>query len=202
MVNKKQENEYQDDLEITNEETELVEPDLEDIEEKEKVIISSLREKLKNCEASKRDLLEETQRIKADFLNARKRLDEEKDRDRERMTIGYIESLLPLCDSFQMAMANKEVWEKAEEKWRKGIEGIYAQLQNILSSFSVKTINPTGEHFDPKLHDALSTIAVDNEKDHDRIISVVQLGYELVKGDGTTEQIRPARVVIGLYEKD
>ena len=71
MVNKKHENKDQDDLEITNDITEMIEPDLEEVEMREKDVISSLREKFKTCDAQKRELLEETQRIKADFLNAR-----------------------------------------------------------------------------------------------------------------------------------
>ncbi len=202
MVNKKHENKDQDDLEITNDITEMIEPDLEEIEMKEKDVISSLREKFKTCDAQKRELLEETQRIKADFLNARKRLEEEKYRDRERMVIKHVEKLLPLCDSFQMAMSDKKTWEKADDNWRKGIEGIYSQLQNLLTSYSVNAVNPVGEHFDPRRHEALANIPVTEKKDIDKVIQVIQAGYELKKDDGSIELIRPARVAIGISNEN
>ncbi len=202
MVNKKHENKNQEDLEITNEDTEITEPDLEEVEAREVDIIKSLREKFKVCDQEKREILEETQRTKADFLNARKRLEEERFKDRERAVISHVERLLPLCDSFQMAMADKEGWSKADANWRKGVEGIYSQLQSILNSYSVKVVNPVGEDFDPYKHEALSTLPVTDEKQHDKIMVVIQSGYEIQKNDGTTEMIRPARVAIGVYEKN
>ena len=148
-----------------------------------------------------REILEESQRTKADFLNAKRRLEEERKRDRERGTISHIEDLIPLCDSFQVAMSNKEVWEKADENWRKGIEGIYSQLQNILSSNQVSVINPIHTTFNPHQHEALSTIPVTDEKEDHMVMAVIQMGYELKKTDNTTEIIRPARVIIGTFEK-
>jgi molecular chaperone GrpE len=204
MVNKKNENtEDQDDIDITNnEDVEMIELDLEDLEIKEENVIKSLREKLKACEASKRTILEETQLAKADFLNARRRLEDERLRDRERAVISHVERILPLCDSFQVAMSNKEVWDSMDEKWRKGIEGIYTQLQNILTSYNVKEESPVGESFDPHLHEALSTTPVEEKDKHDTVMSVMQSGYKMTRNDDTTELIRPARVIIGAYEEN
>ena len=205
MVNKRQEkeeNNSQDDVEITNDTTEIIEPDLEEVEEREKDIISSLKAKLKVCDQEKREILEETQRVKADFLNARRRLEEERLKDRERAVTNHVERLLPMCDSFQMAMADKEGWDKADANWRKGVEGIYSQLQSILNSYNVRIINPIGQTFDPYKHEALSNITVNDEKQHDKIISVIQMGYEIQRADGMIEIVRPARVAIGVYEKN
>ncbi|OGG66712.1 nucleotide exchange factor GrpE [Candidatus Kaiserbacteria bacterium RIFCSPLOWO2_02_FULL_45_11b] len=201
MVNKKHKETTQDDVELTSEDTEIHEPELEELEEKQNGFNNTLRDKLKVCEAEKREILEESQRTKADFLNAKRRLEEERKRDRERGTISHIEDLIPLCDSFQVAMSNKEVWEKADENWRKGIEGIYSQLQNILSSNQVSVINPIHTTFNPHQHEALSTIPVTDEKEDHMVMAVIQMGYELKKTDNTTEIIRPARVIIGTFEK-
>jgi len=199
MVNKKHNDDAQDDVEITSEDTEIHEPELEETEGNQSSFNNTLRDKLKACEAEKRDILEESQRAKADFLNAKRRLEEERKRDRERGTIAHIEDLIPLCDSFQVAMSNKEVWEKADENWRKGIEGIYSQLLNILSSNQVTALNPLNTAFNPHQHEALSTTPVTDKKAHDTVIAVIQMGYELKKADGRTELIRPARVVIGEF---
>jgi len=202
MVKKSNNDNPQDDVEITNEEMEINEPELEELEEKQGTFNNTLRDKLKACEAEKRDLIEEMSRTKADFLNARRRLEEERKRDREKITIEHIESLIPLCDSFSLAMNNKEVWEKADENWRRGIEGINGQLNNILAQHQVTTIRPLGEIFDPRQHEALSTAPTEDKDQHDRIIAVVQNGYVLKRSDGTSELIRPARVVIGVHEQN
>lgn len=173
MVNKNDKQTAQDDVEITSIETENNEPELEEIEEGVNGFNNTLRDKFKVCETEKRELLEELQRAKADFLNAKKRLEEEKLRDRERSLIKYVESLIPLCDSFQLAMSDRSVWEKADESWRKGIEGINAQLQGIISSSNVTMIKPKGKHFDPHQHEALSTQKVEGTEAHDTVLEVV-----------------------------
>lgn len=203
MVNKKHDNNESEDVTITtddNQDSPLT-PDQTDAEETQDQIISKLRKQLKDVDTDKRKLLEDLQRTKADFLNARKRLEEERLRDRRRATIQHIEELLPLCDSFEMALSNKEVWEKADLTWRRGIEGIHAQLQSLLNKYQVTTLKPLGEKFDPTRHEALSTVEVEEETKHDTVIAVIQSGYEIKDRDGTTELIRPARVAIGEFTK-
>lgn len=170
--------------------------DLEDIETLEDNKLASLKKKLKQAEEDKRKALEELASVKADFLNARKRLEEDSVRNIERKSLQHLENLLPLADSFVMAMSNKEVWEKADENWRKGIEGIYAQLLQILRENGVESFDPTGEDFDPNLHEAMSTQEVKNDQ-VDKVLSVMQLGYQIIKGD-EKRPLRPARVTIGI----
>ena len=174
--------------------------DLEDAEMQAGDKIKKLRDKLKKCEADKLTNLEELQRAKADFLNARKRMEEDRIKDKKRTSVHFIEELLPLCDSFHMAMNNKDVWNKVDEVWRKGVESIFTQLQGVLQSHKVKTINPVGEEFDPNLHDAMGNVPVDKETEHHKIITVIQPGYTMEES-GTVEVIRPARVMVGEFNK-
>jgi molecular chaperone GrpE len=195
MAQKEHENkeEFED---ITDEMTDMDEPDLEEIENAEENKLKKLRDKLKLADEDKRSAMEELASVKADYLNARKRLEEDAVRTIERKGNQHLEDLLPLADSFAMAMSNKEVWEKADENWRKGIEGIYAQLLQILRDGGVESVDPTGEQFDPNLHEAISTQEVADDQ-VDKILSVMQLGYQIVKGD-QKRALRPARVIIGV----
>lgn len=200
MVIYNHDNNDQEDIEITTDDNGLHDPELEDVELTDKNIISRLKAKLKASEAEKRDILEATQRSKADFLNARKRLEEERKRDKERLVVTHVEELIPLCDSFEVAMTNTAVWQKVDETWRKGVEGIYAQLRNIIQSYHVEALDPVGVAFSPHEHDAIGTVPVTDAAKHDTIITVAQKGYQIRRADNTTEIIRPARVVIGLFE--
>lgn len=199
MVNKNNNDDIQDDIEITTELPEIKEIDIEKIEELEAESVSALKKKLKANEDEKRSLQDELQRAKADFLNARKRLEDERKREYGRTITGFIEELLPVCDSFHMAMADKETWGKADANWRKGVEGIYAQLQNLLNTYRVKIIDPLGADFDPQLHEAVTSVTVDDEKQHEKVKEVIQPGYQITHHDGTTDLIRPARVAIGNF---
>ena len=202
MVNNDNQNNEEVIEEITDEDTVTAaeEPELEEIEDAEENKLKKLRDKLKLAEEDKRAALEELASVKADFLNARKRLEEDSKRMVERKTIRHMESLLPLADSFHMAMANTEVWEKADENWRKGVEGINSQLLQILKDNGVTPVDPTGEQFDPAKHEAIGTTPVEADQ-IDTVVMVMQQGYEMSMAD-KTELIRPARVTTGVAEDD
>jgi len=203
MVNKNNDDANQDELEITDDTDNqpMEEPELVETEEKIDDVIKKLRSKVKEAEARQRQSQEELQRNRADFLNAKRRLEEDRLRDKERSVEQMIERLLPLCDSFHLAMHDQESWGKADPVWRKGIEGIYAQLGSILSQYSVSEINPLKEAFDPIKHEALSTEMTTNEDEHNKIVAVMQLGYERTV-DGKTNVVRPARVVVAEYNNN
>jgi len=151
--------------------------------------ISTLQQKIKRLENEKKGALEELALVKADFLNARKRLEEDKVRGIERQQIKDIEALLPLCDSFCMAMSDTDTWNNVDETWRKGVEGIYSQLQQILARHSVTSFDPTGEAFDPNLHEAMGTTTSDHATD--TVVETLQLGFK--KGETV---VRPAKVIL------
>ena len=160
--------------------------------------MKQLRQKLQKCDEEKRQVMENAAREKADFLNARRRLESERRLDKVRYTKKHIEALLPLADSFEIARSNKEAWEKADESWRKGIEGINTQLLRLIESYGVTVIDPIGQDFDPYRHEAIGmTPVTDKALDH-KVINVLQRGYE-IKVDDTMEVIRPARVTTGVY---
>jgi molecular chaperone GrpE len=194
--NKEKQEEFDDVVSVDDEA--IDEAELEDIEEHSAQNIKKTKLQLKNCEAEKMEHLENLQRAKAEFLNAKRRLEDERKSDKERAIVNQIEKLLPLCDSFQMAMSNKEAWEAIDPTWRKGIDSIYNQLQSILSSYGVSEVTPVGEVFNPAIHDAMINVSVTSKEDHHKIISVIQNGF--VRKVGDTEQlIRPARVTVGEY---
>lgn len=182
-------NDTQDDIEITPEGDQNNDLELEEQEANEQTKIKSLRAKLKACEEEKKQQLDDLQRTKADFLNSKKRLQDEVVRAKERAVEDQIEKLLPMCDSFAMAMGNEAVWQSVDENWRKGIEAIHTQLQSILKGYDVTVIDPKGEHFDPMRHEALGS--EENEAESETVLTVIQQGYER---NGTV--IRPAKVII------
>lgn len=187
MVNRKDNDEFKDDLDFTgDDDSETPDPELEDEEERSTDKIKKLRSELKASQDEKMKALEELQRNRADFLNARKRAEEQLVRDRERLVLRHIEELLPVIDSFDMAM-NDPKWSLAEEIWRKGVEGIYSQLMTILKINDVVVISPLGKTFNPHEHEAL----IDSGS-NDIVAGVMQKGYK--RGDVV---IRPAKVAVG-----
>jgi len=191
------EKEIDNELELLDEDESFTE-ELEDIEENSAQKIKKLKQQLKECEKEKMEHLENLHRSKAEFLNGKRRLEEERIQEKERAVAVQIDKLLPLCDSFTMAISDKKGWATTDETWRKGFENIYNQLQSILVSYNVSAVNPEGEEFNPTIHDAMTTVPVHDANMHNKIISVVQSGYTRKVGDKEI-LIRPARVTIGEY---
>lgn len=184
----------EDDTEDSEENMEMESEYIED--EQQSAKNKKLNKQIKDLSAEKKDLYEQLQRCKADALNTKKRLEEEKQNSIERSKADFVESLLPVCDSFQMAMDDKEVWETVDEKWRKGIEGILMQLDTVLKEYNVEKIKPEGDKFDPKQHEAVSEEEVTDDKQHEKIVKVIQAGYVMRSNDKEI-LIRPPRVVVG-----
>lgn len=177
---------------VTDIDLEPEDAELEDEESLAKDKLKSLRDKLKHSEEERKKCLDDLQRTRADFLNSRKRLDEQLARDKERATDKLIMELLTLADSFDMAMLDRELWEKMDARLKTGIEAIQAKLSSILASNNITTISPEGAMFDPNEHEAVSNSPVTDDSDVDKIVAVLQRGYKR-----NNDIIRPARVVVG-----
>lgn len=192
---------HEDEMTVTNDDHHDEHEDIELVDEEatggDK--LKQLRQKIARLTEEKRQTQEDAARERADYMNARKRLEGERDQDKVRHTKKHLEKLLPLCDSFEMARANKEAWEKADENWRKGIEGIHTQLQKLVESYGVSVIDPEGQDFDPHKHEAIGTVTVTDKSNDQKVITVLQKGYAM-DVDGTMEVIRPARVTTGEYQ--
>lgn len=185
-------NNHQDDN-LDLDEVEFSSTDEEGIEEVSQAKMKKLREELKKATADKVEYLAGWQRAKADYINLQNTEDKNRSEIIKYAKEGLLVDLLPLVDSFDMAFANKTVWEQAPENWRKGIEYIYSQLTNILKDNGLEPlVPPPGSDFDPQRHESIGLIET-NKKDEDgKILEVVKKGY-ILQG----KLIRPAQVKTG-----
>lgn len=141
--------------------------------------IKRLKEKLRECSRERKEYLDGWQRVKADYVNFKKREAEEKTEFLKFAREGLITDLLPVLESFHMAFANKEAWEKIDLSWRKGVEHIHSQLSQALASYGLTEVNPLGEIFSPNEHTAIGTTETKDQSKYHKIALVVQLGYRL-----------------------
>lgn len=158
--------------------------------------IKKLKEKLKIALEEKQKYLDGWQRDKAEFINSRKRDQEDKANFMRFAEENIISELIPVLDSFDMAMGNKEAWEKADKNWRIGVEYIYSQLTSILDSHGLIKINPLGKAFDPKEHHSIVSVKTDKKEDDHKVVEVVSAGYIL-----NGKVIKAAQVKVGEYNK-
>lgn len=173
---------------VAEAEVNTISDDMDDAAPEQKV--KHWRDKFKQCDTEKRQAMEDLQRTRADFLNSKRMLDEQAERAKARVVEKYVEELLPLVDSFDLAVQDP-LWNTVDEKWRKGIDGIRSQLQNILGNAQVKSIEQAGVAFDPAIHEAVMEQPATDGVVPQTVIAVLQKGY--TRGDMV---IRPAKVIV------
>ncbi|KKR13712.1 MAG: Protein GrpE [Candidatus Woesebacteria bacterium GW2011_GWA1_39_21b] len=156
--------------------------------------LKKLRAELKSIQTERAEYLAGWQRAKADYLNLKREADKEKQDLAKFAREGLLHELLPLADSFDLAMNNRETWEQAPPNWRQGVEYIYSQLQVILRDNGLEPIDPLSEKFDPIKHHCLATIETDKVEDDDKVLEVLKKGY-IMNG----KVVRPAQVKVGTH---
>lgn len=184
-------------LETTDGSDSAEEAEITDIEDDLGTKLKQCKEKLALCQKERSEYLDGWQRSKADYLNSKRRLEAEREQETERNAAHFIEKLLPLCDSFDLALHDIEKGDEVKNEWRAGMEQIHNQLLGILKSYRLEVLEPKGAPFDPHFHEAVSEAPVTDQAQHHIILDVLQKGYR-VGG----RLIRPAKVVVGNYQAD
>jgi molecular chaperone GrpE len=187
----------QENLEPKEDDSEVLEFEFnEDGEEDLKKTLKKFRADLKQCKAEKEEYLTGWQKERADFINYKKQEDERRVMISEALRERILTRFLTVVDSFNMAFANKESWDKVDENWRKGVEYIYTQMNTIFEEYGVKAIGEVGENFDPNVHQSIDIVETDKKEQDHTIAVVIQKGYKLGE-----RVIRPVRVNVYEYKE-
>jgi molecular chaperone GrpE (heat shock protein) len=129
------------------------------------------------------------QRAQADLVNYRQRVQTELEETRERAAQRVALKFIELADLMERALAPQAA-QGVDSQWVEGVKAIYQGLLNVLAAEGFERFDATGEHFDPRRHDALlSTPTADHEPN--RVIRQLTAGY--VRNGNV---VRPAQVEI------
>jgi molecular chaperone GrpE len=129
---------------------------------------------------------EHLQRLQAEFANYRKRVLREQTQAIEMAAEPLVRRLLEVLDDFDLALIAAE--QKPDfEKFRRGVELVYAKLQEALRSEGLERIEAEGKPFDPEQHEAL--MGTSGGEGEPVVADVFRQGYRL-RG----RVIRPAGV--------
>jgi len=135
------------------------------------------------------EYLELAQRTRADFENYRKRVAKDTSDALARGKAELARDLLPVIDNLERALQSGGE-PPADEALVRGVELVLDEIRAKLGSAGVEAFDPTGEKFDPKLHEALSAQPAEGT-DSGVILETVEKGYRL-----NGQILRPARVVV------
>jgi len=152
---------------LEEEETTPIVPELE------QKIISEIDE----CEKIKKEAQENKDkwlRTLAEFDNFRKNTLKEKQDWIRYANEKIIIDLCDVLDNFERALTT-EITADNIPSYKKGIDLIFQQLNAILKKNDVIKLECLGKDFDPKFHEALSSIP--STEPENKIISIIKNGY-------------------------
>jgi molecular chaperone GrpE len=127
----------------------------------------------------------------AEFDNYRKRTIKEKAELIKNGGERAIESILPVLDDFERALANMAKDENAAEIMT-GVELIYNKFVGILKQNGLQRIETEGATFDTDFHEAIAIFPAPSEDLKGKVLDCVQTGYTL-----NDKVIRHAKVAVG-----
>jgi molecular chaperone GrpE len=129
-------------------------------------------------------------RTNAELDNARRRARQDVENAHKYALEKFALELLPVRDSLEMGLAAANGEGDAAARLREGTELTLKMLTAAMEKFGIKAVEPTGQPFDPELHQAMS---MQESSDHtpNTVMAVMQKGYQL-----NDRLIRPAMVVV------
>ncbi|MBR2300787.1 MAG: nucleotide exchange factor GrpE, partial [Bacteroidaceae bacterium] len=114
----------------------------------------------------------------AEFDNYRKRTLKEKAELIKNGGEKTIESILPVLDDFERALANMAKDDNAQEILT-GVELIYNKFMGILKQNGLQKIETQGEDFNTDYHEAIAMVPTPDESLKGKVLDCVQTGYML-----------------------
>ena len=186
------------DLHDESDNTEVVEPEIEDIEtdgasfeDGEADAAQMLAAQLEAAQAALEKEKKEYMFLMADFDNFRKRVQKEKAELLRNGAEKAMAGLLPIIDYFERGLeATKSVGDA--DAVRQGMELIYNKFIKYLEQNGVKAMESTGSDFDADVHDAIATIPAPSPELKGKVIDTTQKGYTI-----NDKVLRHAKVVVG-----
>ena len=135
------------------------------------------------------EYLDLLRRKTAEVDNYRRRQERERRELTDLAAADVLRDLLPLLDNLDRALKVDSA-DTTVDAYRRGVELIQKQLQDVLARRGVTPIDPLGESFDPHWHDAVVREAATDGRDGE-VTEVFSRGYRL--GD---RLLRPAMVKV------
>ena len=147
----------------------------------------SVEQRLAELESKHAEMADAFLRAKAETENIRRRAEEEIAKARKYAVEAFAESLLPVKDSLEAAIA---VETSSPQQMLDGVHLTLRQLTTALERHKVVEINPpVGTRFDPHQHQAISVVP--SQQEPNSVVAVLQKGYLIAD-----RVLRPALVTV------
>ncbi|MEO8671879.1 MAG: nucleotide exchange factor GrpE [Tahibacter sp.] len=149
--------------------------------------LDALHQQLGQAEAAVVEMRDTLLRERAELENQRRRLQRDLDQARKFANERLLSDLLPVCDGLERGAAVESADVAA---MRAGLDLTYKALLKVVEGNGLKPVVPTGQAFNPELHQAVSMIDSPGHASG-TVVNTLQTGYVL-----NDRLLRPAMVVV------
>jgi len=147
--------------------------------------LRSLQDALQKAREAQAQAEDQLLRKAAEFDNYRKRVQRDLVDLRPQVVAETLRAFLPVLDGFERALSTPN---EAAEDFRRGVELIQRQLNDVTRKLGMEAVSAVGKRFDPHVHEAIEMVETDAAPDH-VVLEELQKGYRLKE-----RLIRPAMV--------
>jgi molecular chaperone GrpE len=145
----------------------------------------ALADPLQECE-------DKFKRLAADFANYKRRAEAERNELLDLLEARLLAGILSIYDDFcRLSQHTAEV----NDQLAQGFKAVQTKWQAWLANENVEVLDPGGQAFDPRRHDALMQQAVTNAEQDGKVVLVIERGYKRRE-----KVLRHAKVIVGHFE--
>jgi len=129
-------------------------------------------------------------RSQAEMQNIRRRAEQDVEKAHKFALEKFAGDILAVADNLERALSAGDQEDEKQKPVLEGVDLTLKSLLDVLGKYKVEQIDPSGEPFDPQLHEAL-TMVPNPAMEPNTVMDVMQKGYTL-----NGRLIRAARVVV------
>lgn len=152
--------------------------------------VENYEKEIAELTAKNKDLEDKYLRSEAEIQNMQARYAKERAQLIKYESQNLAKEVLPAMDNLERALAVKAD-DKAAKQLQKGVQMTLDSLVKSMKDQGITEIKAEGETFNPSLHQAVQTVAAENDEQKDRVVKVLQKGYQY-----KDRTLRPAMVVV------
>ncbi|EEJ72998.1 nucleotide exchange factor GrpE [Lactobacillus ultunensis] len=149
-----------------------------------------LAKELADLKEKNKDLEDKYLRSEAEIQNMQNRYSKERAQLIKYESQSLAKDILPAMDNLERALSVKAD-DDVSKQLKKGVQMTLDSLNKALKDHGIVEIEAEGVKFDPTLHQAVQTVAAENDDQKDHVVQVLQKGYQY-----KDRTLRPAMVVV------
>ena len=150
----------------------------------------NLAKELADLKDKNKDLEDKYLRSEAEIQNMQNRYTKERAQLIKYESQSLAKDILPAMDNLERALS-VEADDDVSKQLKKGVKMTLDALVKAMKDHGVVEIEADGVKFDPTLHQAVQTVAAENDDQKDHVVQVLQKGYQY-----KDRTLRPAMVVV------